>query len=82
MQPIMGAGNYYVMLELALFLGVQWIAGRIFRIGQAEACTCVRLIVDDTIESKILQWQVHRLADGASANPTLSLNDFAVLASE
>ena len=55
-------------------------AGRINRIGQRQSCACIRLIVDETIESKILEWQQIRLADGASANPSLSLNDFAQLA--
>ena len=55
-------------------------AGRIARIGQAHRTTCVRLVVDDTVESKILQWQQIRLADGASANPQLTLSDFATLA--
>ena len=72
-----------VLLEPALQPGIErQAAGRICRIGQSEACTCVRIIVDDTIESKILQWQQIRLADGASANPALTLNDFAVLAAE
>lgn len=70
-----------VLLEPALQPGIErQAAGRICRIGQSKACTCVRLIVDDTIESKILRWQQIRLADGASANPTLTLNDFAALA--
>ena len=70
-----------VLLEPALQPGIErQAAGRISRIGQTGACTCLRLIVDETIESKILSWQQIRLADGASANPTLTLNDFAALA--
>ncbi len=70
-----------VLLEPALQPGIErQAAGRIARIGQPRATRCVRLVVQDTIEPKILDWQQIRLADGASANPSLSLNDFAQLA--
>ena len=70
-----------VLLEPALQPGIErQAAGRISRIGQTEATTCLRLIVDETVESKILRWQEVRMADGASASPQLSLNDFAALA--
>ena len=69
-----------VLLEPALQPGIErQAAGRIARIGQTKHTRCIRLIVDGSVESKILQWQQIRLADGASANPTLTLNDFAVL---
>ena len=44
---------------------VQTAAGRIARIGQTQDTRCLRLIVADTIEQKILRWQEIRLADGA-----------------
>ena len=69
-----------VLLEPALQPGIErQAAGRISRIGQTKPTTCVRLIIDETVESKVLQWQEMRMGDGASAAPTLGLNDFAAL---
>uniref|UniRef100_A0A7S4F3F9 Helicase C-terminal domain-containing protein n=1 Tax=Chrysotila carterae TaxID=13221 RepID=A0A7S4F3F9_CHRCT len=68
------------LLEPALQPGIErQAAGRIARIGQTRPTRCVRLIVGGTIECKILAWQQMRLAEGASAAPQLSLNDFVQL---
>ena len=68
------------LLEPALQPGIErQAAGRISRIGQTRATTCMRLIVSETIEPCILKWQQIRLADGASAAPQLTLNDFVQL---
>ena len=70
-----------VLLEPALQPGIErQAAGRIARIGQAQQTRCLRLIVSDSVEEKILRWQEIRLAEGASATPSLTLNDFALLA--
>ena len=53
--------------------------GRICRLGQTRAATCVRLIVRDSIEPNILRWQERRLAEGSSVSNSsgqLSLNEF------
>jgi len=69
-----------VLLEPALQPGIErQAAGRIARIGQVHDTRCIRLIVDESIETKILRWQRMRLADGAAASNSLSLNDFAAL---
>ena len=57
----------------------QQAVGRICRIGQTKATRCIRLIVADTIESNILEWQRRRLCHGASASTgsqQLALGDF------
>ena len=72
-----------VLLEPALQPGIErQAAGRIARIGQTQKTRLVRLIVDQTIEQQILEWQKMRLANGGSANNTLTLNDFAALVGE
>ena len=53
--------------------------GRICRLGQTRAATCVRLIISDSIEPNILRWQERRLAEGASLSNSsghLSMNEF------
>lgn len=72
-----------VLLEPALQPGIErQAAGRISRIGQTRTTTCIRLIVKESIEPKVLEWQQIRLADGASASPQLTLNDFVQLVGE
>ena len=41
----------------------------------------MRLLIKDTVETKIVEWQRMRLADGASAAPQLSLNDWVHIVS-
>lgn len=70
------------LLEPALQPGIErQAAGRIARIGQSEETRCVRLLIKDTVETKIVEWQRMRLADGASAAPQLSLNDWVHIVS-
>ena len=72
-----------IILEPALQPGVeQQAAGRISRIGQTKPARVVRLIVEDTVEPKILSWQEHRLNDSrlrTSGGNALTLNDFVQL---
>lgn len=70
-----------LLLEPALQPGIeQQAAGRISRIGQTKPARVVRLIVEDTIEAKIVQWQERRMNDGASKKgAALGLNDFVHL---
>ena len=53
-------------------------AGRISRIGQTRASKLLRLIVRDTIESRIVDWQTVRMQEGATgaSGGALSLNEF------
>jgi len=71
-----------VLLEPALQPGIEkQAAGRISRIGQKTAAKVIRLIVHDTIESRILEWQEVRMQEGATGGTMgpLSLNDFVHL---
>ena len=73
--------NVAVLLEPSLQPGIeQQAVGRICRIGQEKPTKCIRLVVKDSIEPNILQWQSHRLAQGSASSATshtpLSLNDF------
>ncbi|EOD22854.1 hypothetical protein EMIHUDRAFT_59963, partial [Emiliania huxleyi CCMP1516] len=46
------------LLEPALQPGIErQAAGRIARIGQSEETRCVRLLIKDTVETKIVEWQ-------------------------
>ena len=77
--------NTAVLLEPALQPGIErQAAGRISRIGQQKATTLLRLIVSDTIESRIVDWQTVRMQEGATGSSagSLSLNDFVQLLSE
>ena len=69
-----------VLLEPSLQPGIeQQAVGRICRIGQEKPTKCIRLIVKESIEPNILQWQSRRLAKGsksASGHAPLGLNDF------
>ena len=68
------------LLEPALKPGIErQAAGSIARIGQSKETKLIRLIVDKTVEKKILEWQQIRMAHAASANNALTLNDFAML---
>jgi len=70
-----------VLLEPSLQPGIeQQAVGRICRIGQDKPAKCIRLVVKDSIEPNILQWQGRRLAQGSGTasglGPALSLNEF------
>ena len=68
------------LLEPALQPGIErQAAGRIARIGQSKETKLIRLIVDKTVEKKILEWQQMRMANAASGKNALTLNDFAML---
>ena len=70
-----------VLLEPQLQPGIeQQAVGRICRIGQTQSTRCVRLLVADSIESRILRWQTRRtVVSGAGSGAHLSLNDFMQL---
>jgi len=74
-----------VLLEPALQPGVEaQAAGRISRIGQTKPARVVRLVVEDTVEPRILQWQAQRMNEGAklrrnATGGALTLNDFVQL---
>ena len=66
-----------VLLEPSLQPGIEAQAvGRICRIGQEKPTQCVRLVVSDSIEPNILQWQSRRLGRGDQGHGALSLSDF------
>ena len=70
-----------ILLEPQLSPGIeQQAVGRISRIGQQRATTCIHLVIRDSIEESILQWQQLRQAQGAaprSGNAPLTASDFA-----
>ena len=70
-----------VLLEPQLQPGIErQAAGRISRIGQKHETRCVRLIMRNTIEPNILQWQEQRLATGvASSAAQLNMSDLDAL---
>lgn len=71
-----------VLLEPALQPGIErQAAGRISRIGQTKQAKVIRLIVSDTIESRIVEWQEVRMQEGVGStnSASLSLNDFVQL---
>ena len=73
-----------ILLEPALQPGIELqAAGRICRIGQTEQTTLVRLIVRNTIEERILEYQKWRLAEGAAScsvgGSALTMQDFLQL---
>jgi SNF2 family DNA or RNA helicase len=70
------------LLEPALQPGIErQAAGRIARIGQSKETKLIRLIVNKSVEEKILEWQQIRMAHGSAASNSLTLNDFAALMS-
>ena len=72
--------NTAVILEPSLTPGIEaQAAGRISRIGQTKAAKVIRLIVADTVEEKILEWQARRMDSGTNKSAQLSLNDFVQL---
>lgn len=70
-----------IILEPALQPGIErQAAGRISRIGQRKPATVVRLIIEDTIEPRIVEWQARRMSDRSRIKGgALNLNDFVQL---
>ncbi|KAJ8604918.1 hypothetical protein CTAYLR_004314 [Chrysophaeum taylorii] len=61
------AASTAILLEPALQSGIEHqAAGRIARIGQTKPARVVRLIVEDTVESKILDYQKQRTTSSSN----------------
>jgi SNF2 family DNA or RNA helicase len=65
-----------ILLEPQISPGIeQQAVGRICRIGQQCSTTCIRLIIKDSLEGRILSWQRERFASG-TVQQHLDIEDF------